>query len=318
MITTSPQYRHTQVGWTILGAVLPIGAIAAWYFHRMGAGGPAALSLGILALTALLFGALTVTVDQEKVKAAFGLGLIRKTIDIQEVHAVHIVKTPWHVGWGVRMIPGGMIYNVSGFHSLEFHMKSGRKYRIGTDDPAAFHDAVRMALQHQKNTSNKIENMAPGKVPQPPTARNALGRPRLGSKARIIVVVIVIMTVMGFLIQTQSQPPKVAVSPEKFCIKSLFYGAEIPWTSIRKLSMEDEMPRIETRTNGFAIGPKLRGHFRLESQSKAQIFVQADAPPFILIRTDSGFLFLNDQKAANTRALFASMQEAWIKATAPK
>lgn len=40
------------------------------------------------------------------------------------------------------MIPGGWIFNVSGWESVELQMKNGRKYRIGTDDAQALLDAV--------------------------------------------------------------------------------------------------------------------------------------------------------------------------------
>jgi hypothetical protein len=54
-----------------------------------------------------------------------------------------MVKNPWYYGWGIHLIPGGWLYNVSGWEAVELQMKNGNKYRIGTDDPQGLMDAIR-------------------------------------------------------------------------------------------------------------------------------------------------------------------------------
>jgi hypothetical protein len=46
------------------------------------------------------------------------------------------VKNHWYYGWGIRFWPGMTIFNVSGFDAVEITMQNGRRYRIGTDEPA--------------------------------------------------------------------------------------------------------------------------------------------------------------------------------------
>jgi hypothetical protein len=57
-----------------------------------------------------------------------------------------VVKNPWYYGWGIRLIPGGWLYNVSGFWAVELQMKNGKRYRIGTDDAEGLAKSLEAAL----------------------------------------------------------------------------------------------------------------------------------------------------------------------------
>src|SRR6187549_2822968 len=61
-----------------------------------------------------LFYGMTTTIDPEKITIAFGIGLIHKRIALDKVKEVAIVKNPWYYGWGIRFIPNGKLYNISG------------------------------------------------------------------------------------------------------------------------------------------------------------------------------------------------------------
>lgn len=124
-------YSHTQVGWIILivlvGALVAVGAAATGQ-------GAALIALVLLVLMFPLLGSLTVTVDEEAVTAKFGIGLIRKSIAIKDIQSATPVRNKWYYGWGIRMGPGGWMYNVSGLDAVEIAMKNGGKFRIGTDE----------------------------------------------------------------------------------------------------------------------------------------------------------------------------------------
>jgi hypothetical protein len=65
-----------------------------------------------------------------------GIGLINKKYPISDIKSVKIVKNNWMYGWGIRVIPGGWLYNVSGFKAIELRFHSSDKIiRIGTDKP---------------------------------------------------------------------------------------------------------------------------------------------------------------------------------------
>ena len=87
--------------------------------------------LGVLAL----FHNLTVRVDGEALRAIYGVGLIRKTVLLAELESCEPVNNSWWMGWGIRKIPGGWMYNVSGMKAVELKLKKGGLLRIGTDEP---------------------------------------------------------------------------------------------------------------------------------------------------------------------------------------
>ena len=97
---------------------------------------------GHRAIVLLLMGWLTVSVDDAAVVAQFGVGLIRKRIPLAEVQSFEAVRNPWYYGWGVRLIPGGWLYNVAGVSAVDFTTRDGRHVRIGTPEPEALISAV--------------------------------------------------------------------------------------------------------------------------------------------------------------------------------
>ena len=140
------EYRHTQIGYFLLIAYSAVILIFCYLiivtdFH------PVALAGLIIMLTALgLFATLTVSVSDQKIKIKFGLGILRKSFLLKDVQAYQVVKNPWYYGWGIRYTPPGWIFGVSGLSAIELKMKSGKIYRIGTDDPRSFAQALDEAL----------------------------------------------------------------------------------------------------------------------------------------------------------------------------
>jgi hypothetical protein len=96
-----------------------------------GAGVVAVLLLAAL----LLFSALTVAADQEKIAWHFGPGVIRKAFLYGEIESIKQVRNHWLYGWGIRWFGKGWLYNVQGLDALELKLKNGKIIRIGTDEP---------------------------------------------------------------------------------------------------------------------------------------------------------------------------------------
>jgi hypothetical protein len=141
----SAHYRHTQVGWVII-ALLGGGALLL-------ASQPGLLRLpgwwilfAILGVLLALFGTLRVEVGREAIRAAFGVGLVRRTVPTREVVSWRPVRNPWYAGWGIRLGPGGVLWNVSGLHAIEFVLRTGRRFRLGTDEPEALSRALETVL----------------------------------------------------------------------------------------------------------------------------------------------------------------------------
>jgi len=151
-------YRHTQVGWAILGFA---GAIFAFVWAGLSPGAAAAARgpvLLVLALVVIVFSALTVEVDGDTIRLRFGIGLVRKRIPLRDVQSWREVRNPWYSGWGIRLGPGGVLWNVSGFDAVELALGDGKHFRIGTDEPAALAAGI---------------TQAKGGAPAPPTSRRS-------------------------------------------------------------------------------------------------------------------------------------------------
>ena len=146
-------YRHRQSA-TVLNVALGMGlaiSIAGFVLApegRIATGGAAAA----IAICAFLFYALTVEVDRNEVVAAFGPGVIRKRWRIDDIEEVKRVRNPWYYGWGIRLTPHGWMFNVSGLEAVEMHLKNGKKFRIGTDDPQGLTEAIRNAREGVEGT----------------------------------------------------------------------------------------------------------------------------------------------------------------------
>jgi hypothetical protein len=95
--------------------------------------------LGVLAL----FCSLTVEIKDLVLVCSFGPGLIRKTIHLSDIDKVLVVRNPWYAGWGIRWMPGQYwLWNVSGLQAVELIGKSGKRFRIGTNEPEALAQAI--------------------------------------------------------------------------------------------------------------------------------------------------------------------------------
>ena len=100
-----------------------------------------------VALTiAFLMGTLTVEVDDVSVRLKFGIGLVRKNFRLDEIASCRPVRNQWWWGWGIRLIPGGWLYNVSGLDAVELGLRNGKTFRIGTDEPKVLSDFIRLKL----------------------------------------------------------------------------------------------------------------------------------------------------------------------------
>src|SRR5712692_2522565 len=108
-------YKHKQIGWVWgipLGAVVLGFGVAAYFLHRQGSSGSVyapyfALAAGVYLLVLVLFGSLTVKVDDELVDIRFGTGLIGKRLRLVDVQSCRPVRNRWLCGWGIRWIGRG-------------------------------------------------------------------------------------------------------------------------------------------------------------------------------------------------------------------
>ncbi len=138
-------YRHTQVARVVVIS-LGIGIMLVAYLGVLFSDWVGLLVAAILVLFVALFGSLTVTVHGSFVEIRFGVGLIRRRFSLEEIESCDAVRNPWWYGWGIKKIPRGWLFNVSGLDAVELTMRNGAAHRIGTDEPQKLHRAIQMRL----------------------------------------------------------------------------------------------------------------------------------------------------------------------------
>lgn len=112
-------------------------------------GGAILVSLGILGAILIpvtaVFSSLLVEIGQGELRVRFGLGLQVKRVALRDVEQASVVTTPWWYGYGIRITPYGMVYNVSGRGGVEIRMRDGKAFRLGTDEPEQLAMAIKAA-----------------------------------------------------------------------------------------------------------------------------------------------------------------------------
>lgn len=137
------RYRHTQIGWMMVGPWLALLLIMmvplfAGRPSRVFLPGVCFLSFGILAR-----GALTVIVDDERLLLRFGIGLIRKGIPIDSIRSFSAVRNVRYYGCGTHSRSGGVVYHATGRGAIDLWLTNGTYVRVGTDDQAGLASALR-------------------------------------------------------------------------------------------------------------------------------------------------------------------------------
>jgi hypothetical protein len=94
-----------------------------------------------------LFITLTVKISGNSVKLSFGVGIIQREFPLDQVKSIKEVNYPWWYGWGLRIIPGGRLYNVSGTTAVELKMNDDKVVMIGTDEPDKLYYALNEILK---------------------------------------------------------------------------------------------------------------------------------------------------------------------------
>lgn len=139
-------YRHRQVGVVTLAILVGVAIVADVAVLAVHAPSAALASVAVtslvLLIVALVFSSLTVEVDDRELRAYFGPGLTAKRIAIADIAGAAVMPSSFWSGWGVRVTPRGMLYNVSGKGAVEVTLKTGQRFRIGTDEEERLREAI--------------------------------------------------------------------------------------------------------------------------------------------------------------------------------
>jgi hypothetical protein len=89
-----------------------------------------------------IFSSLHVAIDDGALRWYFGRGVPKFSIPLHDIQSARVVKNPWIYGLGIHFTPSGWLYNVSRRTAVEVTRLSGKRVRIGTDEPDALLAAI--------------------------------------------------------------------------------------------------------------------------------------------------------------------------------
>jgi lipid-A-disaccharide synthase-like uncharacterized protein len=132
-------YRTKQIGWVIIILVMlvMIGQLILVMIledNDQEVKPYIYLTIAVFGALLLLFYRLETVIDQTEIRISFGIGLIKKKIALGEIEQTEAVRNTFWYGWGIRLTPHGWMWNIAGYDAVQLTLKSGKKFRIGTDN----------------------------------------------------------------------------------------------------------------------------------------------------------------------------------------
>ena len=144
-------YEHTQKSKILFYTIIVVLLFMLFLMFRFGFNWINVVVFILMVVALYLFNSLTVRVSSDKITAAFGSGLLHKTIPFTIIKSADKVRNKWYYGFGIRLIPGGQMYNVAGLDAVELKLTNGRAFRIGTDEPDKLLEVISSNLEKTMN-----------------------------------------------------------------------------------------------------------------------------------------------------------------------
>jgi Domain of unknown function (DUF3784) len=86
------------------------------------------------------------------------------------------------------------------------------------------------------------------------------------------------------------------------------YGIELSYSSIDKVELLSEIPKVELKTNGFSLGCVMKGNFKLDKVGKCKLYLKTIKAPFIkVVYNGSRIMFLNFAESEETENVFQEL-----------
>lgn len=240
-------------------------------------------------LCVLTFYQLTITVNETHVAFKLGIGLWNKKYKISDVKSCKPVTNSVISGIGIRMLPNGWLYNVSGLKAVELQFKNKKSIiRIGTNRPEEISELVQSLIGGNAITSEANEKQTKKWI-------NPLW-------------ILSILLIVGFVFIPNMIETKINVEPNELKIKGV-YGLTISYSDIEQIDTISIMPKISLRTNGYAFGKTLIGNFKLSDDSHVKLFIKKGITPFIMIKSKGQLpVYINFKEKKKTIDLYNELK----------
>jgi hypothetical protein len=160
-------YHHRQIAWaTLVGFAAALVTQGGTFVRNMRRGQQVRALMSLpwaasLVVSTGLFSWLDTDVSDGEFAASFAYGTLRRRIAVGEIESAEVVTVPWYYGWGARLTPRGWLggnrmgwlYNVWGRRAVALHLREGRVFTVGSDEPEALLAAIEAARTASKPAS---------------------------------------------------------------------------------------------------------------------------------------------------------------------
>lgn len=134
------------------------------------------------------------------------------------------------------------------------------------------------------------------------------GTTKTGTKV-LIGFLVLTMVGIGTLLYFSNKPAEYFIQDDTLRISGQ-YGEQIKLSDIVGITIEEQIPEIQFKSNGSDLGNKKKGYFKLKGIGQAKLFVDTQKPPFIFINVKSGLRILNTNESVETEKLYDSLVDA--------
>lgn len=244
----------------------------------------------LMLLCCLTFYKITITVSQTQVSFKMGIGLFGKTYQMSDIRQCRPVSNSFIAGIGIKMLPNGWLYNVSGIKAIELQFKS--KYSI-----------VRIGTNKPEEISEYIQSIVTGRYATYANSEQPVRRWINLWWGVILLVVILAVLLPGWIgIKTDCQP-------DVLKIKGM-YSQSIPYNQVEKLDTISSLPAVSLRTNGYSFNKTMIGNFRMKDGSDARLYIRKNSKPLIRIQAKGNALvYIGLGNFNETTALFNELKK---------
>jgi hypothetical protein len=286
--------KYTQFGTFSVAIMLPLLLLFTGLLIKSGVtNSPEFYINALLVLTfiicLLIFYKLTIIVNKTNVSFKLGIGLIGKSYNISNLKSCRPVTNSPFYGIGIRMLPDGWLYNVTGLKAIELQFRNKKSVvRVGTNRPEEISELVQSLIGGGSIAISSVEDQT--------------------KKWTNPLWIISVLLVLGLVLIPNYTETKVTVGPDEFKIKGV-YGLAMPYSEIEQLDTISKMPKISLRTNGYSFGKTLIGNFKLSDDSRAKLFIKRGFSPYIIIRSEGRVpVYINFKDKQKTINLYNNLE----------
>jgi hypothetical protein len=246
--------------------------------------------LAALMLLVLLFMyRIVIEINEDTISFRLGIGVFRRTYKLSNLISCKPVRNSFLMGFGIRKIADGWLYNVGGLDAIE----------LAFDDRD---NVVRIGTNRAKEITELITSLMPNKQPDDEHAET---KRSFSIDKEVLFIVAVALIILGNVLYDM-RDSKFNLDKDKLEITNS-YSKSINYRDIAKMDTIIDIPSIAMKTNGLDASNLLKGYFRLTNDESAYLNLHTHPPYIRLILKTDQYILINMEDANKTRNLYREL-----------